>query len=73
MSKPFLVINIVEGKNQLGVVREYSTHDEAIDEAIDMVLEQQSVENEEDVRNELSEDSYFAGTGFQVHIAQTED
>ncbi len=72
MSKPFLIINVVDGK--VGNIKERATWDEAVETATAMAKEQCDVP-EDDIRKEIEEDSNFyqKGGGFEVVIAQTDD
>lgn len=72
MSKPYLIINLIEGK--VGVIRERDTFDEAVAIATAMAAEQCGVESAE-IQQELETDHNFVpnGGGFEVVIAQAND
>lgn len=69
MSKPFLIVNVVEG--ELGVIRERQTWDEAVNTAVEMAAEQCDTPKDS-IREETEADGNFEGDGFKVYIAQTE-
>lgn len=80
MSKPFLIVNIIDG--ELGVIKERDTWEEAVDVAVDMAVEQEysdpdgrkpSKKKIQAIRKEIEEDGDFAGSGFRTHIAQSND
>ena len=72
MSKPFLVVNIIEG--ELGVIHERDTWEDALDTAVNVAAEQCEVPKEE-IRKELEEDSnFFVGRHtLKVYIARETD
>ena len=72
MSKPFLVVNIIEG--ELGVIHQRDNWDDALDTAVNVAAEQCEV-SEEEIRKELEEDSnfFFGRHTLKVYIAQAND
>lgn len=72
MSKPFLIVNVVDGI--LGVIRERATFDEAVECATAMAAEQCSRLKDE-IRRELETDLDFLSPNgdIHIHIAQAED
>jgi hypothetical protein len=73
MSKPFLVINVVEG--DIGQIKERDNWDDAVDIAVALAAEQCDTPVEE-IRAELSKDNSFygpIGNDIKVFIAQTDD
>ena len=72
MSKPFLIINVVDG--ELGVIRERPNFEEAVDVAVKMALEQ-SDDLETHIREELERDTDWLSPNRDIHIyiAQTHD
>lgn len=72
MSKPYLIINIVDGK--VGVIRKRDTHNEAVDCAVDMAAEQCDTPPDE-IREEIEQDTNFVSKdgNIEVALAQWED
>lgn len=72
MSKPYLVINVVEGK--VGVIYQRDTWDEAVKIGV-VIAKNQCSENESAIRQELDKDGNYLdeNKGFEVVIAQAED
>jgi hypothetical protein len=82
MTKPFFVLNVIEGEP--GVLRERDTIEEAVDCATSLVMEQHEFdipegitkeEFKESVREELTNDLNWwrYGGDIAVYILQTED
>lgn len=79
MTKPFLIVNLIEGK--LGKIWERQTWEEALDCAVKVAAEQCDTP-EADIRDELENDTDFLlgsahrlsrNGDIMVHIAQAED
>lgn len=70
MSKPFLILNIVEG--EVGQIFQRDTWAAAVDVAVKLASEQCG-KSEEDIRSELEADTNFVDSGIEVMIAQVED
>lgn len=72
MSKPYLIINVVEGK--VGTIQIRDTHTQAVDAAVAMASEQVDTP-EDEIRAEIEADTNFVsedGT-IEVMLAQWED
>ena len=72
MGKPYLIINVVEGK--VGIVRVRDTHAEAVDAAVAMAKEQVDTP-ETEIREEIEADTNFLSNDctIEVMLAQWED
>ncbi len=72
MSKPYLIINVVEGK--VGVIRIRDTHAEAVDTAVAMASEQVDTP-EAAIREEIEAETNFVSPSgaIEVMLAQWED
>jgi hypothetical protein len=72
MSKPYLVINLIDGN--LGVIRERANFEDALNLAVEMVKEQCGAD-EDEIRKELENDMSFLSQdgGFSTFIGQPED
>ncbi len=72
MSKPFLVVNVVEG--ELGVIYQFPTLEEAITQGVQLGTDQTDVPPDE-IRTELETDADFLSPNGDIHIylAQTEN
>ena len=72
MNKPYLILNVVEGK--VGSIKQRDTWDEAVDIAVKSATEQCDTP-EADIRAELENDANFVvpNGDIEVMIAQTDD
>jgi hypothetical protein len=71
MSKPFLVVEIVDGA--LGRIFERSEWSEAVDATVNLVVASVTKETEETIRAEVESYSEWVDGAYHVHIAQAED
>lgn len=71
-NKPFLVVNVIEGK--LGTVQSRPTFDEAVNLAT-MIAKEQCDEVEDDIRHDLEVDAFYESPNgdTKVSIVQTEN
>ena len=72
MSKPFLIINVVEGK--VGTIKERPTWKQAVDAAVKLAADQCGTPKE-NIRAELEQDSDFLSPNGDINvvIAQADD